>query len=186
MVLLAAGILCFTLVHLSPALAPGIKAGIVANRGEGVYKVGFSLLVALGMVLIVLGWRSAQPQFVYLPPAGLRHPAMGVLVLAFWLMVVSSRPARVRRWVRHPQLTGVLLWAIAHLSLNGDNRSVLLFTGLGLWALAEMLLINRRDGVYSPPAPPAWAAEGVNLLITVVVVAVVVTVHPWLSGMPVM
>ena len=186
MVLPAAGLLCFTLVHLSPAIAPGIKAGIMARRGEGVYKGVFSLLVALGMVLIVLGWRGMQPSFVYLPPAALRHPAMGVLVLAFWLMVVSSRPSRVRRWVRHPQLTGVLLWAIAHLSLNGDQRSLLLFSGIALWSVAEMILINRREGAYSPPAPPGWAAEGVNVLIALIVVAVVVSVHPWLSGMPVM
>ncbi len=185
MFLLITGILWFAFVHLSPALTPGIKAAVRQRTGDGGYRGLFSLLVAVGLVLIVLGWRSADPEFVYLPPAGLKHAAMGLVFLALLLMVTSSRPSRLRRVVRHPQLTGVIIWAVAHLLLNGDNRSLVLFGGLAIWAVLEIVLINRRDGEYVAPPAPGWGAELVNLAIAAVVVAVVVAVHPWISGMPV-
>ena len=185
MILLITGIICFATVHLSPALAPGIKATTLQRMGDGGYRGLFSLLIAAGLVLIVLGWRSATPELGYLPPDGLKHAAMGLVLLAFLLMVTSSRPSRLRRIVRHPQLTGVITWAVAHLLLNGDNRSLVLFGGLAVWALLEIIFINRRDGEYVAPPSPGWGAELVNLVIAAVVVAVVVAVHPWISGMPV-
>jgi uncharacterized membrane protein len=135
--------------------------------------------------LMITGWRSAQPEFLYTPSAALRHPAMGLLVIAFLLMVVSSRKSRLSLLVRHPQLTGVTLWGIAHLLLNGDNRSLVLFGGMAVWAVVEMIAINRRDGVWVKSAAPSWGAEIVTLVITLVVVGVVIYIHPWLSGMPV-
>ena len=35
-----------------------------------------------------------------------------------------------KRLLRHPQLTGVLLWGVGHLFANGENRSLLLFGGM--------------------------------------------------------
>ena len=63
-----------------------------------------------------------MPAFLYQPAAGLHGLALAILILAFALMVVSSRNSRLRRIVRHPQLTGVTLWGLAHLLLNGDSR----------------------------------------------------------------
>ena len=83
-------------------------------------------------------------------------------------------------------LTGVLLWAGAHLLLNGDNRSLLLFGCLAVWTVVEMFAINRREGVWVRGTAPSWGSEFVTLLITVVVVGVVIYIHPWISGMPIM
>ena len=45
-------------------------------------------------------------------------------------------PNNVKRLLRHPQLTGVALWGIGHLLANGESRSIILFGGLGAWAIA--------------------------------------------------
>ncbi len=47
---------------------------------------------------------------------------------------------------------GVVVWAVTHLLVNGDLASLVLFAALGLWALAEMAVINRAEGPWSPPA----------------------------------
>jgi hypothetical protein len=47
--------------------------------------------------------------------------------LAFILFAASAMATSIKRFVRHPQLTGVLLWALAHLFSNGDGRSLVLF-----------------------------------------------------------
>jgi uncharacterized membrane protein len=185
MVLLVLGILLFAGVHFVPSLAPGLKASWLARLGEGGYKGTFSLLLLASFALMITGWRSAQPEFLYTPSAALRHPAMLLLVLAFLLMAVSSRNSRLKLVIRHPQLTGVTLWGIAHLLLNGDNRSLVLFGGMAVWAVVEMVAINRRDGAWVKGTAPSWGAELITLVITLVVVAVVVKIHPWLSGMPV-
>ena len=185
MTLLLLGTLLFAGVHLVPSMAPSMKSLWLGKLGEGGYKGTFSLLLLLSFGLMIMGWRSAQPEFVYLPEPALRHPAMGLLLLAFFMLVISNRPSRVRSWVRHPQLTGVLLWSCAHLLINGDSRSMVLFGVIGLWCIAEKAAINKREGVWVKPDTPPLGTEIVSLLITLAVVAIVVALHPYISGMPV-
>lgn len=185
MLILVIGLLLFTGVHLIPALAPGLRESWYGRMGESGYKGTFSLLLLLGLGLIVAGWRSTQPALLYMLPPASHAVAMGLLVVAFLLLVVSTRKSRLRQWIRHPQLTGVLLWGVAHLLLNGDSRSLVLFGGLTLWALVEIIAINRREGVWVRDPVPGWGAEVATLAITAVVIGVVVYVHPWIAGMPV-
>ncbi len=183
--LLVLGILLFTGVHLVPSLAPGLRGALVQRLGENGYKGLFSLSLLLGMGLIVLGWRSTLPSLVYLPPAGLYPLALTLMVLAFLLMVISGRPSRLKQVLRHPQLTGVFLWGLGHLLVNGEQRSVLLFGALALWAVVEMIAINRRDGAWVKPGPAPWSTDLISVVITGVVVAVVIFIHPWIAGVPV-
>jgi uncharacterized membrane protein len=122
MLLLLLGVLLFAGVHFVPSLAPGLKRDAVAKMGENGYKGIFSLLLLTALALIIFGWRSTQPGFLYMPSPALHQPALAIMVLAFLLFVVSNRKSRLRQVVRHPQLTGVALWGIAHLLLNGEMR----------------------------------------------------------------
>ncbi len=185
MAMLVLGLLLFTGVHLVPSLAPGLKARWRERLGTNGYRGSFSLLLLAALGLIVAGWRNTPPVLLYLPPPQLHAAGIGLLILAFLLMVVSGSRSHLKRFIRHPQLTGVLLWGIAHLLLNGDSRSLLLFGGLSTWALVEMFAINRRDGAWvRQPAPP-WSRDIVNLLATAAVVALVIYIHPWIAGVPV-
>ncbi|MEM9257278.1 MAG: NnrU family protein [Pseudomonadota bacterium] len=182
MTLLTLGVIVFALVHFIPSLAPGIKARAQAGLGDNGWKGLFSLTLLLSLAMMIVGWRHTQPAFLYSPPQGLHLPAIGLLLIAFLLLVASARPTRLRLYIRHPQLTGVALWSIGHLLLNGDQRSLILFGGLAAWAIGEMIAINRRDGGWTKESPPGWGQEVFTLIITVTVVTLVVQVHPWLSG----
>jgi uncharacterized membrane protein len=183
--MLISGVILFAAVHLVPSLAPGVKTAWRGKLGEGGYKGTFSLLLLASFALMIMGWRSSQPELYYVTGPGVRHGAMGVIALAMLLLVISNRPSRLRRWISHPQLTGVLLWALAHLSMNGDSRSVVLFGALALWAAVEILAISRRDGPVAAQEPPALATEVVSIVIAAVLVVVLMFAHPYLSGMPV-
>ncbi len=185
MTLLAIGLLLFAGLHLVKSLAPALRSELQGRLGENAYKGMFSLLVLASLALIVLGWRGAIPGYVYTPSPALTMPALLLLVAAFLLMVVSTRPSRLRRVVRHPQLSGVALWGIAHLLLNGDSRALLLFGGMTVWAVVEILAINHRDGNWVKPEAPGAATELVNLLIAAGVIALLVYLHPWLAGVAV-
>lgn len=182
---LVLGVLLFATVHFIPSLAPGVKAAWYERMGEGGYKGIFSLLLLASFGLMIFGWRSAQPSFVYQPSAALHQPALALMVLAFVVLAASSINSRIRQVIRHPQLTGVALWGISHLLLNGDNRSIVLFGGMSLWAVIEIIAISRREGVWIKGEVPSWGSEALTLLLAAVTIAVFSWAHPWLSGMPV-
>lgn len=185
MALLLLGLLLFAGVHFIPSLAPGIKVAWVGKLGENGFKGVFSLLLLASFALMIFGWRSVTPQLLYVPPLALHVPALGLVALGFLIMVAANRNSRIRLLIRHPQLTGVALWGVAHLLLNGEDRSVILFGGLTVWAIGEIFAINRRDGAWIKEPPPGWGAEVVTVLAAAVVVGVLVAIHPWLAGVPV-
>lgn len=185
MEMMIAGLLLWSIVHLIPALAPGLRQSLIGRMGENGYKGLFALLIVLSVMLIVFGWRHTIPTHLYLLPPAFKHVAMLLVVFAFVLMGAAQYPTRIKRIIRHPQLAGLMTWAVAHLLLNGDSRSILLFGWLGAWALLEIILINRRDGAWVKPEAPGWGREFRGLAISIVIVVVVVLIHPYIAGMPV-
>jgi uncharacterized membrane protein len=182
MVMLIAGILLWIIVHLSPGPGRGFRQRIITAAGEGPYKGIFSLLLLAALLLIVLGWRSTTPQPVYLPPAWGGVAAIVLMPIAIFLFGASHAKTRIKRLVRHPQLGGLIVWSLAHLLANGDNRSLLLFGGLGAWAILEIVVINHREREWVKPAIPPLAAEIRVLVITAVVFAALIFLHPKFAG----
>lgn len=86
--------------------------------------------------------------------------------------------------MRHPQLTGFKAWAVAHLLVNGDLASVVLFGGLLAWAVLEVIVINRAEPEWTPPAWGGRAAEIRAVVGAVVLFAIVAAVHTWLGYWP--
>jgi len=185
MTFLILGVLLFASVHLMPSLAPGLKAAWLEKLGEGGYKGTFSILLLGSFVLMVYGWRSAEPSEVYMPILYLRQPGIALVMIAMGLLVVGSRNSRIRQGVRHPQLTAVLIWALAHLAMNGDSRSVVLFSGMAIWSFVEILSISKREGDWVKADVPSLGSELVTAVIVVVLVAVLVYAHPYIAGIPV-
>lgn len=186
MLLMLIGLLLFTATHLYLSLAPADVARWRQRLGENGFKGVIALKSAVGIALIVFGWRSAQPEYLYTPPAALGGIGMLLVALAVYLFVVANRPSVIKRLLRHPQLTGVLLWCIGHLMVNGDSRSLLLFTWLGAWSVLEMLTINRRDGIWIKTAPPGIGTELLTLITAVLACGFLVYVHVWLAGVAIL
>jgi hypothetical protein len=113
-----------------------------------------------------------------------RPVTLALMYVALTLFFSSRVPTDIKRVLRHPQLTGVVVWAVAHLLGNGDSRSLALFGGLGLWALLEMAAINRRDGPWQKPEPVGLPRSLVPLGIGAVAWALLFFAHPWIAGVP--
>lgn len=180
--LLIAGLFIWYLVHLTPSLAAPLRQNLINKLGENVYKLLFAVLMLASLALIISGWRGTVPSHLYQLPGFTRHLGMLLVLVAFILFGASSYPSRIKQYVRHPQLTAVIVWAFAHLMINGDSRSVLLFGGLGLWAILEIIFINRRDGEWVKQPVPGWAREFRGLAISLVIFVVVVMLHPYMTG----
>ena len=79
-------------------------------------------------------------------------------------------------------LTGTVLWSAAHLLANGDKRSIVLFGGIGLWALVSIFFINRRDGAWAKPDAVPVAKDAMTVLGSAVIFTVVLLLHKWIFG----
>lgn len=182
MAMLIAGILLWSLVHFIPSVTPHLKARWLDLCGSKGYWATFSIIVLLSLVMIVFGWRHTMPSSVYMPLPALKHFAMLLMVIAIILFGAAKHQTRIKRLVRHPQLASVVVWGIAHLMLNGDIRSVILFSSMTMWALLEIYFINRREGEWVKPQAPSWLQELKGLLISAVILIVVVLLHTYIAG----
>lgn len=146
------GLLIWTGVHMIPVVAPNLRSRLITQLGEWPYKGAFSLGILGSVALIVTGWRSIDsvtPLYNIYDIAIV--PALLVILCGFVLMAAGNLKTNFSRVVRHPQLTGFSLWALAHLAINGDLRTLVLFGGLAFWAIASIFLINKRDGAFVVP-----------------------------------
>ncbi|MCC2658894.1 MAG: NnrU protein [Panacagrimonas sp.] len=186
MPLLVAGVLLWAATHLLSSIGRDARAGLVARIGLNPYKGLYSLMLVLSLVLIVMGWRSTPPTSVWLPPEGMRHLTMTLMPVAVILFLSARAPTDIKQFIRHPQLTGVKLWAVAHLLSNGELRSIVLFGGLLAWAVLEVIFINRRDGARVKPPRVGMTKTLISALIGLLVAGVLIFAHPWIAGRPVM
>jgi hypothetical protein len=56
---------------------------------------------------------------------------------------------------------------------------------MGVWAIMEILLINRRDGEWIKEPAPAWSKEIKGLAISVLIFVILVAEHPLIAGVSV-
>jgi len=90
----------------------------------------------------------------------------------------------IKRYIRHPQLTGTAAWAAGHLLSNGEPRSLVRFGRLGLWTLAATSFINRRDGKWRKPEPRPMLGEWRPVATAIALLAVLRLLHPFFTGAP--
>jgi uncharacterized membrane protein len=87
-------------------------------------------------------------------------------------------------------LAGVKIWALAHLLANGDLGSILLFGSFLVWGVAARISVKRRDVAAQhggTAAPAGIRNDALAVAIgTIVYVAFVFWLHPWLIGVPVL
>ena len=182
MSILIIGVILWCGVHLVPSIAAAIRQSTIDRIGNGPYRGLFSLAILAAMVLIVIGWRSTPEQYLYVLPPWSRWAGFALMIISFVLLGASHYATAIKRFIRHPMLLGVFVWSVSHLLTNGTTRAWILFGGLGLWALIEMPLINRRKGVGELPDAPGALAEVRGLVISAIIFTVVLFLHPYFAG----
>jgi uncharacterized membrane protein len=179
---LIAGVILWSAAHFFKRLAPAARAGL-GDKGR------LLVTAALGasLLMMIFGYRMADFIPVYTPPEWARGVNNLVMIAAFYVFGASAaKPAKV--WLgtklRHPQLAAVAIWAVAHLLVNGDAASLVLFGGLLAWAFGAMALINRAEGTWDVPAQASVKKEITLIVITVVLYSIVAAIHIWLGVNP--
>lgn len=186
MTLLISGISLFIINHLSLGLAPGIKNGIISATSVKTWRTIFSIITFAAMLMIILGWRSTPVEYAYVAPFWTRHLTMLLMLFAFILFGAASGKTDIQRLVRHPMMTAVMVWAIAHLLANGETRSILLFGSFLIWIVLQMILVNKREGEWIKPEPAPKTRTLRNLIISLVLYVVFFSIHKYFTGISLM
>lgn len=187
MLMLIIGLVLFLGIHSVPIVRSRREA-LVAKFGENGYKGLFSLVSAVGFVLIIYGYGVARYEgpILYDPPHWLRHVTMLFMVPVFIFLVAAYVPSRIRAALKHPMLVAVKLWAFSHLLVNGDLASVLLFGSFLAWAVLDRISVKRRGAAVACAADAGKLADvGVILAGLVLYGLFVWKFHVLLIGVPV-
>ena len=167
-----------------------LRSRLIASSGEAGYKIAYALASVAGLALIVWGfahYRAAGWIDVWHPPTALKHVAVALMLPAVILVVAAYVRGRIYTTLKHPMLSGVKLWAAAHLLANGDLGSIILFGSFLGWAVFDRISLKRRA---DPGAPPIPVGGPGNDLIAVAVgfvayLALAFAFHPVVIGVPV-
>ena len=178
MTLLILGLILWTGAHYFKRLAPAVREPM-GDKGKGMVAVA----VLASLLLMILGYRGAEFIHVWSPPAWTVHLNNLMMLIAVFVYGMSMTKGRLRGRLRHPQLTAVKIWAAAHLLVNGDLASIILFGGLLAWAVGSVILINRA-GPWVRPAPGEAKKDILLVVITLVLFAVMTAIHLWLGVRP--
>ena len=178
MTLLILGVVLWAAAHFFKRVLPGPRAAL-GNAGKGVV----ALVLVASVTLMIFGYRGAETVDLWYPPMWLTHVNNLLMVLAFFFYAADGMKAGFVARMRHPQLTGFKTWAIAHLLVNGDLASVILFGGLLAWAVVTVIVINRSQREWTPKTPkPGAMPKAIGA--TLVTVIVVMLIHNWLGVQP--
>lgn len=184
MTLLIIGLVAWWGVHLLPIVARPLRNKLAGAVGEMPYKAVYALVTIGTVVLMVKGYQAAPVVNLWYPPAFMTHINNLLMLLAVAVFIAGGIPSPVRRWIRHPQFTGLKIWSAAHLLVNGDLASVVLFGGLLGWAVVAMIATNKRDGKDRTPPTTAKIGIPIHILASLAIYYGIVMVHNWVGVWP--
>lgn len=181
MIPLILGVALWWAAHLLKRLAPDLRQ----SMGGAGYQV-LAVVILLSVVLMVFGYRGAEFVPVYSPLPGMGHLNNTLMLVSVFLFGVGGTKGTLYPKMRHPMLWGAVIWAVAHLLVNGDAASLILFGGIGIWALVQMVVINRSGPWVRPTNGRGIKGDAMNVVGTLVLYAIFAGIHIWLGHNPFM
>jgi uncharacterized membrane protein len=174
--ILIAGLIIFFGIHLLPTFS-SFRQHLINRLGLYPYKGLFALIALLGLALIIHGHLRAPSLPLWTPPAWGRYAVHIVMLPAAVLFAAAYLPGNIKRYTRHPMLWGATLWAIGHILANGELASLIIFVGIGLFALFDMVSANRRGATFSEVRKSVlW--DALVIVVGLITYVAILTIHP--------
>ena len=180
--LLILGLAIFLAVHLIPSFV-SFRKKLIVKLGDMAYIISYSVLAICGLVLIIVGKTTATMVRIWDPPFFVYWINPVLMLFAIVSFIGAYIPSNLNRFVKHPFLWGVTLWALSHLLVNGDLSSILLFGGFGTFALFDMWSSNRRIAM-KPVSRHPWRRDLLLVMIGLIIYLGLIFVHPHIFGVP--
>ncbi|SPF77279.1 hypothetical protein ALP8811_02304 [Aliiroseovarius pelagivivens] len=179
MTLLIAGLALWYVGHFWKRALPRAHE-TMGSRAKGVS----ALLILIGIVFMVIGYRVMESHDLLDYPPALRH--VNNLMVLFALYFTSPGPSKGALFykMRHPMLTGFIIWAVAHIVVNPDLASMILFGALSIWAVLEIIVINRAEPDWQPNPKGTIAKDAMFFVASIVLLAIIGYIHGLIGPTP--
>ncbi|WP_415921478.1 NnrU family protein [Tateyamaria sp. SN6-1] len=178
-IILGAGVAVWWAAHLFKRVAPARRAAM-GDPGKGAVAAA----IAVSILLMIIGYRGTEFLPVWQPPAFMVHINNLGMLIAIYMLSPAPKRGKLLQGLRHPMLTGFSIWAVAHLLVNGDLASIILFGGLLVWAVLTARIINAADPAWTPNTGGSYAKDAMFLVGSVVLLGLIGMVHNWLGVWP--
>jgi uncharacterized membrane protein len=182
------GLIVFFGMHTYSAFRSREPEALAQRMGRA-YKGLYALISLAAFVAFVWGYANVGIFInVWNPPSWTRHVAMALMLPALVLIVAAYTPTGyIKKAVKHPMLTAVKLWALAHLTANGDLMSMILFGAFLLYGIIDRIAVKQRGDRGAAAARPNIFGDLIALAVGIAVYAALVTfLHQRLFGVPVL
>ena len=185
--LIVLGILLFSFGHMFKRLMPAGREFLDHRFGENLGKGFVALFLVSGVILITFGYYHNEFDiYFYTAPTWLTALMHLLMLISVAFMQAGKslfgHASRLGSKVKHPMLTGLIIWSIAHLLVNGTLMAYILFGGLGLWGYAQIFLLNRGRSEEPEPVKGTLAGDLILGGIVVVLYAIFVGIHVYLGA----
>ncbi|MCG7520177.1 NnrU family protein [Ruegeria sp. Ofav3-42] len=178
-VLLIFGVALWWAAHLFKRVMPAQRAAM-GDAGKG--AVALALVVSI--LLMIFGYRMTDFIYVWAPPTFMIHINNLLVLIAIYMMSPAGTKGRLLNKVRHPMLGGFKLWAFAHLLVNGDLASIILFGGLLAWAVVEVIVINKSEPDWTPAEPGTYGKDAMFFVASIVLLGIIGYIHGLVGPSP--
>lgn len=163
------------------------RAAVIARMGEKSYKGLFGLLSIIAVILIGYGfaqYRATGWVDLWYPPRWTRYVAEAMMWPACVCVFAAYFPGDIKRWLKHPLLVAVKLWAVAHLITNGDLGSIILFGSLLAWAVFDRITLKYRTDAGALAFPTGGRGNDIMAVVlgTLLYVILGYWFHPYVVG----
>jgi uncharacterized membrane protein len=161
--LLLLGLLMGLFVASHELLSHALRAPLVARLGEKGFAVVYSLVALVSFGAAVQLWRQIPKARLWDTPPSAYGPALVAMLIAFILFVgsvsspnpammpgVRGEPKGVQRITRHPMMWSFVIWAVVHMVMTADPRTIVLSIGIATLALIGTLMQDIKKKAQNP------------------------------------
>ncbi|MBT2130556.1 NnrU family protein [Aliiroseovarius lamellibrachiae] len=156
------------------------KHAALGDKAKGIS----ALIIVTGIVLMVVGHSSMDSYDLWSYPSFLKHINNLAILFAIYFMSPGPSKGAIFYKMRHPMLTGMIIWALAHVAVNPDPASMMLFGGLTVWSVIEMRVINRAEPNWTPIPKGSIAKDAMFLFASLILLAVIGYIHSLIGPNP--
>lgn len=153
MTFLVCGLILFLGIHSVSIFADQWRNDQVAKLGALTWKIIYSLISIIGIVLMTVGYLEARPQpiTIWSPPPWAWQITVYFSLVSLILIAAAYVPSNaIKLKLKDPMLVGVIVWAICHLTTIGSLAGILLFGGFLIWGMIDLISCRARRSKLPP------------------------------------
>jgi uncharacterized membrane protein len=155
-------------------LSHPLRAPLVARLGEKGFALLYSVVALGSLFWAVQIWKRIPPDRLWTVPVWVHLVAIVLMLFAAILFVGSvtapnpalmgmpagGRPRGVQRITRHPMMWSFAIWALVHIVMSADSRTIVLASGIATLALFGAAMQDGKKKAQNPAYGDHMRATG--------------------------